>query len=142
MNDVKPDWRIIKVDQTSYCAPEWRVEQRIETCGVFYLVDVNLHVHICSFTPNLEAWPMHAYVTFTVPWDEVDDGTATDIEFELMASEEVCQYFGTDVERLPSRPATDYVDIPEQEEDETDSAWRYRVAEHVRECLCGNPVWF
>lgn len=145
--EVQPDYRIVKVEQSGMCDPTWVKEKGIESCGVFYLVDANLHVHICSFTPNLEAWPLHAYATFhTDEQAEADEG---ETEFEMMASEEACSYFGTEILNSPNRPATDYVDIPGPDYFDLDDSdeqgaedYRMAVADYVRERLCGNPVWF
>jgi hypothetical protein len=134
---IKPDWRIVKVDWTSYCDEEWRRENKIDRCGVYYLVDANLHVHICSFTPNLEAWAM-------VPWwttdaAEIEDDTASEIDQALMQDENV-SYFGTELlAQSAHQPAPN---VPEQEEGESYQDYRHRVAEEVREYLQGNPPWF
>lgn len=139
---IPADWRVVKVDWTGYCGETWRKEKKIESVGIFYLIDANLHVHICSFTPNLEAWPLIPFATFTE--EHEDDGeTAQEVETEMMNSEEGVSYFGTDVlDNCPHKPATDYINIPEQEEDEPHEKYRARVADEVREYLQGNPCWF
>lgn len=137
---VPADWRIIKCEQAGLCGEEWVKEKKIESCGVFYLVDVSLHVHICSMTPSLEAWALIPYVTFTE--DPEDDGeTASEIEQELMIDESV-SYFGTEAANWPNKPASKYINIPEQEEGEDDEKYRARVADEMREQLIGNPCWF
>lgn len=134
------DWRILKCEQKGMCSPDWVAEKQIESCGVFYLVDVNLHIHICSFTPNLEAWPMFSYVTFHSPEAyEADEGNS---EIALLEAEEECSYLGTKSAQWPSQPASRYLNIPAQEEGEEDERYRVRVAEEFREYFCGNPCWF
>lgn len=135
---VQPDWRIIKCDQTKMCGKEWIEKKQITACGVYYLVDVNLHVYICSLTPALEAWPMGAYAEFaTEEARDADDGEA---EVDLLSAEEATTYFGTEMAQRPSEPASKYIDIPPQKDSETD--YGFRVAEAVREYLAANPCSF
>lgn len=143
---IVPDWRIVKVEQKHCCDPTWIAEKKIETCGVFYLINANLHIHICSFTPSLEAWPLYAYATFeTDEAAELDEG---ETEMELMRSEEPVSYFGTEIlAQRPHRPLTDWLDIPAAdyfEIPEPDEAREYdrKIAEYAHEYFCGNPAWF
>ncbi len=137
---VKHDFRLVKVDWTKYCGEEWLKENHVKECGVFYLIDCNLHVHICSFTPSLEAWPVQGYA---LPTDDApDDGEGPgDVENEMLNSEELVSYFGTEVLRdaKKNKPCK-YIEPPE--EDETDEDYRRRVADEMREHLQGNPTWF
>ena len=136
--NYKPDWRLVKVSFKRYCDESFVAEKAIEDCGVFVLTDANLHVHICSFTPSLEAWTMIPYATFTKEHD--DDGeTATEVEQAMTQHEPDVEYYGTDLLDLPNQPVTN---IPEQEEGEPDEKYRARVADEVREHLQGNPCWF
>jgi hypothetical protein len=138
--DSTHDWRFVKVDQTQFCGEEWVRAAQIESCGVFYLIDANLHVHICSLTPSLEAWPMQGFATFkTEEAAEKDEGNA---EMEMLNSEEPATYFDLRVLEGPSQPATKYIDFPEPEEGETDQDYRMRCADEARKVLQGNPVWF
>ncbi len=128
----------MKVEQRWMCDKAWVKEKGIATCGVFYLIDANLHVHICSLTPNLEAWPVQGYATFTSDAaSELDEG---ETEQEMMSSEEGVSYFDLSVLRNPWQPVS--LHLPEREEDEDRETYDARAAEHLREHLCGNPVWF
>lgn len=129
----------------TWACEEWceeaHIKSHIKSCGIYYVVDVNLHVHICSFQPNLEAWPMCAYVTFDS--EEAADADEGNAELELMNSEgHHCSYFGTEIAAMPSQPLSKYIHIPEQEPDESDEDWRMRVAEEAREHFAGNPCGF
>jgi hypothetical protein len=138
MEKVKPDWRLVKVDQTQFCDAAWVEKKGLVSIGMIYLVDANLHVYICSLTPALEAWPVQAFATFKSPeLAEADEGEA---EMDYFASEEACSYFDTGVLKNSSISAEKY--IPEREEDETDVEYRLRIADAVREHLSGNPVDF
>lgn len=137
------DFRVVKVEQRGLWASEWAEENKIDSCGVFYLIDASLHIHICSLTPCLEAWSLVPFVTFSEGVEDEDGGKASEIEYELMSSETNVSYFGTQVlDSCPSRPLSDYIDIPEREEDEDDERYRERVADEAREYLQGNPCWF
>lgn len=139
--EVKPDWRVVKISMKRYCDEAWIAKEKIDECGIFALVDANLHVHICSFTPSLEVWGLIGYVTFTEGRDEEGE-KAFEIEQEMLRDSDV-EYYGTDLlDKCKHVPATKYVDIPEQEEDEPHDKYRMRVADHVREYLQGNPCWF
>jgi hypothetical protein len=137
---VKPDYRILKCEQKGMCDPKWITDKQVTSCGVYYLVDVNLHIHICSFTPNLEAWPMIGYAEFaTEQAREADEG---EVEMEMLNSEQPVDYLDTNAANWPNKPASKYLDIPEQERGESDRDYRLRVAEEFREYLCGNPCGF
>lgn len=140
-SDVKPDWRVLKLEQKAYLNAEFAAEKQVKTCGVFYLVDANLHVHICSLTPNLEAWPIQGYATFeTEEAAEQDEG---ELERELLDTEEGCSYLGTEVlATCQHEAATEHFDLPAQDEGETDENYRKRLAEVAYEECCANPVWF
>lgn len=138
-NQIPSDWRIVKVDQTAFCQ-DWADARQIQALGVYYLVDASLHVYICSLTPALEAWPMIGFAYFVS--EEASEKDQGESEMEILNAEEACTYFATDLLSLPNKPATDYADIPEQEEGETDMNYRIRVADEIREQLCGNPCGF
>ncbi len=132
------NWRIVKIEQKSMCDQGWIADAKIETLGVYYLVDTSRHVHICSLTPSLEMWPMNAYATFAT--DEAADLDEGETEMEMLSSEEACSYVdASDLCRWPSEPVSN---VPERDEDDTDEEYYLRVVEHMREHLCGNPVWF
>jgi len=130
----------VKVEQKGMCNATWVKEKRIKSCGVFYLIDANLHIHICSFTPSLEGWPVQGYATFED--DEAYEADQGEVEREMMATEEGVSYFGLEVLRNPWQPLDKYLDIPEQEEDEDDEDYRRRVADLAGEYFSGNPMWF
>jgi hypothetical protein len=139
---VPYDWRLVKVDEKSMiCDGTWLQGKHVTACGVFYLIDANTHIHICSITPNLEAWPMQGFADFETDEDaEKDEG---EVEMEMLNSADACSYFGTNIlDKCPHKPAIDYVDFPEPEEGESDDNYRMRCADELREVLCGNPVWF
>lgn len=137
------DWRIVKVEQKGMCAEEWVEEKKIATCGFFYLYDANRHVHICSFTPSQELFPLTPYVTFTEepPEDEYGGQPLYDeVEDELQQAEEPCCYMdASDVRRLPSQPAGWSVD---REDDEDDETYYMRAVQEMTEYYRGNHVWF
>lgn len=141
-SEVKPDWRIVKCSWKSYCEAAWLAENKIDECGIFYLIDVNLHVHICSLTPNLEAWSLIPYVTFTEELPDDGGERAFECEQVMMVGEEPVSYFGTEAKDWKFEPASKYINIPEQEDGEEDEKYRMRVADEVREYLQGNPCWF
>lgn len=138
-NQIPSDWRIVKVDQTAFCE-DWARARQIQAMGVYYLVDASLHVYICSLVPALEAWPMIGFADFVSP--EASEKDQGESEMEILASEDACTYYGTDILARSNRPASDYADIPEQEEGETDMNYRIRVADEIREQLCANPCGF
>lgn len=140
--EIPCDWRIVRVNWTRYHDASFLREKGIKTLGVYYLIDVALHVHICSFTPNYEAWPMCAYVEFET--DEAADKDEGESELELLNSEELCSYFDTNVTRDTSkvRPLSDYMTPDPQEADESDEDYRRRVADDAREYFAGNPCGF
>lgn len=137
---VKPDWRIVKVGQKSMCNKAWVAEKQIETCGVYYLIDANLHVHICSITPCLEAWPMVGFATFAT--DEASEADEGEVELAMLNADDPVSYYDLSVLRNPSEPASRFINIPDREEDEEDEKYRARVADEVREYLSGNPCSF
>jgi hypothetical protein len=136
---IPPDWRLVWDDQAWALDAGYVKERGIEAAGVIYLVDLNLHVHICSFTPNLEAWPVQPWATFKTLDHAALDGGET--EQELMSTEETVAYVGTD---FPSKRRTEaadrYVSLPGREEYETDEEYRRACAETVLEYLNGNPI--
>lgn len=137
---VPADWRIIKCEQKGMCNAAWIAEKQVTSCGVYYLVDVNLHIYICSLTPALEAWPVCSYAEFAT--EEASHADEGETEMEMLNSEEGCSYLDTGAKDWPNEPASKYLDIPEQEDGETDEKYRYRVSEEVREHLAGNPCSF
>jgi hypothetical protein len=137
MAKVQPDWRIVKVNQTSMVGEEYRKTRRIKECGMYYLVDANLHVYICSLTPSIEAFAMHAYVEYEdFEAHEADDGQA---ELDLMDEEDV-SYFDTGILRNTHVSAANY--LPDREDEETEAEYQKRIPDAVREYLAGNPVCF
>lgn len=52
--EIKPDYWLVKLDEREY----WREDIQSATTEIYgiYLVDRNLHVHICSATPSAELW--------------------------------------------------------------------------------------
>jgi hypothetical protein len=135
------DWRIVKIDQTRHCGEEWIAEKGIKAVFIYYLYDANRHVHICSFTPTLECFPVAAEVTFTseTAW-EADEGES---ELALMQDEESCSYFEvSDAARFPSRPAGAWCDAPEREPGEDCETYYTRAVEAMTEYFQGNPPYF
>lgn len=139
-NEIKPDWRVVKVEQKSMCNAAWIRESEITACGVYYVLDANLHVHICSLTPSLEAWPVQGYTKFASESAWERDGG--DAEIEMMSTEELCSYFGTEILRQSNRPLSDYIEIPAKEDGESDEDYRARIVEKAREHFAGNPTDF
>lgn len=139
MAKVQPDWRIVKVEQSGYVDKKYLEDRGVTKCGVYYLVDFNLHVHICSFTPNLEAWAMQGYADFVD--DEAAERDEGEMEMEMINSEESdVSYFGTEMEDYPNISAANY--LPDRDEDESDEEYQKRIPDAVREYLAGNPVGF
>lgn len=142
-NKVTPDYRIVKVSFKRYCDAKWIADNKIDECGVFYLVDANLHVHICSLTPNLEAWAMIPYVTFTEELPDDGGERITECEGEMTRDLEPVDYYGTDLlNNAKHKPLADFMTLPEPEDHEASDHYRRRVADEVREHLQGNPCWF
>ncbi len=135
------DWQIVKVEQLHMVGDQWRAKKKIATCGVFYLYDANRDVHICSFTPSAELWPVAGYATFTS--QEAGNADEGETENEMLQSEESVVYMDRpDVERLPRQPASEYVDPPTREDDEDCETYYKRAIEKMSEYLQGNPPWF
>ena len=132
-------WRLVKVEQASLCGEEWIRENKIKACGFFYLYDANRHVHICSFTPSYELFPIEPYVLFT---EEVSDEHSDKIEDDWRNSDEpaVSYMDVSDVDRLLSQPIG--WDLEPREEGEDSEAYYQRAAEEIREHYQGNPPWF
>jgi hypothetical protein len=131
-------WRVVKVDWTSHCGEDWRAEAGIDRVYVYYLYDANRHVHICSFTPSQECFPVAYEVTFTS--DEAREADEGESELELQQAEDPCSYFDVrDVERMPSRPVPW---APDREPDEDAEAYYERACEEFREHFAGNPPHF
>jgi hypothetical protein len=135
------NWRLVKVEQSSMCDASWLAENKVKECGVFYLYDANRHVHICSFTPNYECWPVAAYAIGTSDdLSEEEREALANVEMEVMASEEACAYFDvSDVDRMPGQPVTI---APDREEGEDAETYYKRAVEEMREQFQGNPPWF
>jgi hypothetical protein len=134
---IEPDYQFVQVDQTRFVGEEYLKARNITRVGTVYLIDLNLHVHICSATPCLEAFPMNGFVEFASREAEIkDEGNS---EMELLDAEEPVTYFDLDVLRSPKESAAKY--IPEREEDENDLTYRNRVADEVREYCAGNPIY-
>jgi hypothetical protein len=135
--EVQPDWRLVRVEQTQHCDPAYLKKKGIVTVGMIYLIDANLHVHICSLTPCLEAWPVQSFVDFkSLELAELDEGEA---EFELFRNDDAVSYFDLGVLKN-SISAANYA--PEREPDEEFDAYRMRAADKVRDHLAGNPICF
>lgn len=134
---IEPDYQFVQVDQTQFVGEEYRKAHGIVRCGTVYLIDVNLHVHICSVTPVLEALPMNGFVDYeSYEASEKDEGEA---EMELMEAEEPVTYFDLKILKCRKVSAANY--IPEREEDENDLTYRNRVADEVRDYCAGNPIY-
>jgi hypothetical protein len=139
--EVKPDWRVVRIEQIGMCNKSWVAEKRLVSCGIYAITDANLHVHICSLTPNLEVWPVQGYAEFAdeQAWEK-DEGEA---EQEMLGTEDLVGYYDTDLLRQhPHRPLSQFITIPEPEEDEDEEHYRERVAEAAREYFAGNPTAF
>ena len=133
--EIKPDWRLVRVEQTQHCNAEYLEKKGITAVGMIYLADANLHVHICSLTPCLEAWPVQSFVDFkSFELAELDEGEA-----EIEMFRDAVSYFDLDVLKN-SISAANYA--PAREDDETFDAYRMRAADEVRDHLAGNPIDF
>lgn len=136
-DEVQPDWRLVRVEQTQHCNAEWIEKKGITALGMIYLADANLRVHICSFTPSLEAWPVQSFVDFkSLELAKLDEGEA---EIEVFRDEEPVSYFDLHVLKN-SISAANYA--PARDDDETFDAYRMRAADEVRDHLAGNPICF
>jgi hypothetical protein len=135
--EIKPDWRLVRVEYTEHCNAEWIKKKGITALGMIYLADANLHVHICSLTPCLEAWPVQSFVDFkSFEFAELDGGEA---EIEVFRDEEPVSYFDLTVLKN-SISASNYA--PTRDDDETFDDYRMRAADEVRDHLAGNPIDF
>lgn len=141
--NVKPDWQIVKWDLTAYFDAEYLNDMGVRKVGVYYLVDANLHVHICSFTPSLEGWALHAWTELRDDCEHTEAVLEAAGEVERVAMiDEGVDYYGLEMLNNPKRPATDFADAPTQDEGEEDEAYRRRVVEEVRDHVAGNPIYF
>jgi len=135
-------FRLVKLDFKPYCDPKWIAENKVETCGVFYLYDANRHVHICSLTPSYELWAVAPYMTFSPDVDsdtfDPDGEKASEIEQTMMEVEYVDYFDVSSIDKLPGRA----VEGPEREEDEDGETYYKRAIEELREQYAGNPPWF
>lgn len=134
MDKVKPDWQLLKVDYTWACNKEFLDKLGVEKCGTIYLVDANLRVHICSLTPNIEAWAVQAFIEYR---DDVDtDNIDFDDEFELSSglTDEVVSYLDTkDLDKHSFAPASKYISIDPEETTQ-------EIVDGMVEYLAGSPV--
>jgi hypothetical protein len=138
------DWQIVKVEQTGMCDEGWIAESKIKTCGVFYLFDRNRHVHICSFEPLYECFPICGYAESTIPLGVMTDKESEelgDFELEMLNSEEnACAYMGVpETDRMPRQPVHCALKREPEEDCET---YYNRAVEEMLEDLRGNPPWF
>ena len=130
-------WRVVKVDWTRHCE-DWCAAEKIKAVFVYYLYDANRHVHICSFTPSQECFPIAAEVEFET--EEARDADEGEAEMDLLNGEEPCSYFDvSDVSRMPSRAVTC---APDGEDGEDSEAYYTRACEEMREYFQGNPPYF
>lgn len=132
------DWRLVKVDFTRTTGEDWLAEKGIVKIGIYYLIDANRHVHICSLTPSLEAWAMHAWIEYAS--DEAAEKDQGESEIEFMSSEEPCTYFDRSVLTNRWEPVT--FDFDPREEEENADEYYLRCVEQLREYLAGNPAGF
>jgi len=139
--EIPFDWQIVKVDQTSMCGADWLAENNVAACGVFYVYDANRHVHICSFTPSQECFPVASYATPTKSdLTEKESEALSEVETEILNSEEpVCYMDVSAVARLPHKSVGK---VSEREEDEDRETYYDRVCEELREYYAGIPPWF
>jgi hypothetical protein len=134
------DWRLLKVSQNlSHFDSEYVKSKQVKACWIYYLVDFNTNIHICSLTPVKELWAMFAEVEFEN--DEAQEKDASDFELELMRGEHV-DYHDCKVVDNPNILASKYMEIPEKEENESSLDYNFRVADESREVLAGNPQYF
>jgi len=134
------DWRLLKVSQNlSHFDSEYVKSKQVKACWIYYLVDFNTNVYICSLTPTKELWAMFAEVEFEN--DEAQEKDEGEFELELMRSEHV-DYHDCKVVDNPNILASTYMEIPEKEDKESSSDYNFRVADESREVLAGNPRYF
>lgn len=136
------DWQLVKVDQTAMCAGPWLKKNKIKTCGVFYLFDRNRHVHICSFQPTYELFPVAGYAesTFRRELTEKESEARFDFEQEMLNTENACEYMDvSQVDKLPRQPV---ICAPEREPGEDCETYYLRACEEMREYFQGNTPWF
>lgn len=134
------DWRLLKVSQNlSHFDSEYVKSKQVKACWIYYLVDFNTNVYICSLTPTKELWAMFAEVEFEN--DEAQEKDDGEFELELMRSEHV-DYHDCKVVDNPNILASTYMEIPEKEENESSLDYNFRVANESLEVLAGNPRYF
>ena len=134
------DWRLLKVSQNlSHFDSEYVKSKQVKACWIYYLVDFNTNVYICSLTPTKELWAMFAEVEFEN--DEAQEKDEGEFELELMHGENV-DYHDCKVMDNPNILASTYMEIPEKEDKESSSDYNLRVADESREVLASNPQHF
>jgi len=134
------DWRLLKVSQNlSHFDSAYVKSKQVKACWIYYLVDVNTNVYICSLTPTKELWAMFAEVEFEN--DEAQEKDDGEFELELMRGEDV-DYYDSGIVNNPNILASTYMEIPEKEENESSLDYNFRVANESLEVLAGNPKYF
>jgi hypothetical protein len=138
--ELPHDWRLLKVSQDlSRFNKDYVKSKQVKTCWIYYLVDFNTNVYICSLTPTKELWAMFAEVEFEN--DEAQEKDDGEFELELMRGEDV-DYYDSNIVSNSNILASKYMEIPKKEENESSSDYNFRVADESREVLASNPQYF
>lgn len=138
--ELPHDWRLLKVSQDlSHFNKDYVKSKQVKACWIYYLVDFNTNVYICSLTPTKEMWAMFAEVEFEN--DEAQEKDDGEFELELMRGEDV-DYYDSNIVSNSNILASKYMEIPKKEENESSSDYNFRVADESREVLASNPQYF
>ena len=139
---VRPDWRIIRFNETRHCDAKWLAENRVKETGVFYVYDHNRHVYIADLSPSFE---LHAMVPYVIQEDDATEAMQEKADEDMrtaMYDADVVYIYSRDIGVRPWKPATDYVNLPEREEDQDDDAYYMACIETFREQFNANHPWF
>lgn len=143
MDTIKSDWRIVKMIDTLECGSDWLKDNAVKETGIFYVYDHNRHVYIADLSPSYE---LHAMVSYVIhDSDDVSDEVkerATDDVNACMYEQDVIYIYSRNIGNRPWKDATEYVGLPEREEDQDDEAYYKACIEVFREGFNANHPWF
>lgn len=141
-DQVKPDWRVIRFIDTATCNADWLQKNSVKETGVFYVYDHNRHVYIADLSPSFE---LHAMVPYVIHEGDVSDTIKEQADEDMrlaMYEQDVIYIYSRDIGVRPWKQATDYVDLPEREEEQNDDAYYMACVEVFREQFNANHPWF
>lgn len=128
-NKVRTDFRLVALDTTEYWSDE--IKTAAGRIIEVFVVNANLHTHICSLSPSLWLDPVDFWTK-----NDIDDDVWSDIQ--QWASDG--DYYGLDVLNNPNvKMGSDNFYHPK-----SDELYQERVEEILEHCRCnggGNYSW-